>query len=77
MQLKTLSPQVTTVTQYNTPCQANAAGAQRLKSIPNLHGPYDKPQSSRRLLHWFVRVSDKYPSGGQLLQPRLSVHHLV
>ena len=32
----------------------NAAGEQRPKLLAILHGLYDKPLSTRRLLHWFV-----------------------
>jgi len=31
-----------------------AAGEQRPSLIPNLHGLYDKPLSTRRLLYWLV-----------------------
>ena len=36
-------------TQINTD---NAAGEQRPELIPTLHGLYEKPLSSRRLLQW-------------------------
>jgi len=32
----------------------NAAGEQRPKFTPILHGLYGKPLPTRRLLHWFV-----------------------
>ena len=34
----------------------NAAGEQRPEKIPNWQGLYVKPLSSRRLLHWLVKI---------------------
>jgi len=40
---------------------ANAAGEQRPKLFPRLHGLYVKPLSTSRLLHWHV-IWDSYPN---------------